>query len=33
MARITDKKVRVFMEDNGSNTAEYNDFFTQVYEA
>lgn len=31
-ARITDKKVRGFIEDNGSNTATYNSFFSTVYE-
>lgn len=30
--RITDGQVRVFMEDNGTNTTEYNGFFTTVYE-
>ena len=30
--RITDGQVRAFMEDNGTNTTEYNGFFTTVYE-
>lgn len=33
MARPSDLKVRVFMEKNDTNTAAYNGFFTQVYEA
>lgn len=32
-ARITDGAIKVFMEDNGTNTADYNGFFTDVYEA
>lgn len=30
--RITDGQVRAFMEDKGTNTTEYNNFFTTVYE-
>lgn len=32
-ARITDGNIKVFMEETSSNTAEYNGFFTAVYEA
>lgn len=32
-ARITDGKVKIFMEENSSNTAKYASFFTTVYEA
>lgn len=32
MPRLTDKKVRAFIEPNGSNTAAYNGFFSAVYE-
>ena len=32
-ARITDGNVKVFMEESATNTAEYNGFFTSVYEA
>lgn len=31
-ARITDGEVKKFIEDNGSNTATYNSFFSAVYE-
>lgn len=31
-ARITDGKVRAFIEDDGDNTATYNSFFSAVYE-
>ena len=30
--RITDGQVRAYMEDKGTNTTEYNNFFTTVYE-
>lgn len=32
-ARITDGKVRIFMEETATNTTAYNGFFTTVYEA
>ena len=32
MPRLTDKKVRVYMEKTDDNTATYNSFFTSVYE-
>lgn len=32
MPRLTDKKVRVYIEKNDDNTAAYNSFFTNVYE-
>lgn len=33
MARLTDKKVRVFIEPTDDNTAVYNAFFNSVYES
>lgn len=33
MARLSDKRVRVFMEETDDNTAKYNAFFNSVYEA
>lgn len=32
-ARITDGAIKVFMEESASNTADYQGFFTNVYEA
>ena len=32
-ARITDGAIKVFMEESSTNTAEYQGFFTSVYEA
>ena len=33
MARLTDKKVRVFIEPTDDNTSVYNNFFSSVYES